>query len=62
MKIRIGVDWKKVWNSVTFCGRQSCHSLCEHEQGSIKRTVEKQLQRSERFLADRSLPTEPEAK
>lgn len=51
MKVKIRVDWKNVWNSVTFCGRQSCLSLCRHEKGSIKRAVEKQLQRSGRFLA-----------
>ena len=52
MKVKIRLDWQKVWNSVTFCGRQSCPSLCQHEKGSVKRAVEKQLQRSERFLSD----------
>ncbi len=51
MKVKIRLDWRKVWNSVTFCGRQSCHSLCRHEQGSIKRAVEKQLKGAGRFLS-----------
>ncbi len=51
MKTKIRLDWQKVWNSVTFCGRQSCHSLCQHAKGSIKRAVEKQLQSAGRFLS-----------